>query len=920
MRKSWFVVCCILAAAAGSGNLAGAQETVRWDFSKGTLGWKGNGKVASLKATPEGMAVECSGHDPWITAPAVDFPGEGMVRLAFRMKSSGDGAGEFFFGPKIDPAESVKFHVLADGEWHDYSLVVPRPLGRGRTLRLDPSNDKGEITIAWLRAEPIAPLPPFAPQKPKNRVLSGEWSKTRKIQGEHLALIHPADGKWGGFAIEVDAVQMAAAHDRERVAYRLDGETHWLDLDEATAGAIQTDSRKPLLTVRASVLDSHGAKWRLERRFEILESPESIGMTYTVSCDRDREIVYLPALVLFPGLGTFEERKTQALFAGVEYLADEPSSSEAEIRGSKAIRRVPDPLKITMPLMAVAHRGRFLGVTWEKSDPLTAAFDSPDRIYGSGAHVMALIAPGFEDRRFENEMMAYKPMKLEKGVPLVLKANIIGGRGETVVPAVRHYLKLKPGLPETPRFDGGFEAAACLLAKGWLDSESHHDGLWRHAVWGDSFKPAVAPDAAAYLLWLKDHVADAGLSERVEGAIERGLAKVPEGRPYTHGISHVRYPVPPLLFGRIEAYLDHRASGARRIIGTFGDDGIWHYKRARGKPDYAETHFADHANGLAAVQAALVLETASLTGDETILRDGLAILDKMTGLYAGTVPRGAQSWEMPLHTPDILASAYLIKAYVLGFELTGKEKYLDEARYWAWTGVPFLYLAPPTDGDVGSYATIAVLGATNWRAPFWIGQPVQWCGLVYAAMLRRLEPHDPSGPWKQLAGGITAAGLQMTWPESDGGRVGLLPDFFHLRIQHRDGPAIVPGTVQASLPELFGKGKLYDFKRLDKTGWLVHAPCEILGVTEADGKVRIKLDGVGSNPYHVLIARMEKWGQESTRSRTDSLRAIQSPFFITFNPEGSKTSKGILEKWFSPEKHVMTVKISERGELVISRP
>jgi len=93
------------------------------------------------------------------------------------------------------------------------------------------------------------------------------------------------------------------------------------------------------------------------------------------------------------------------------------------------------------------------------------------------------------------------------------------------------------------------------------------------------------------------------------------------------------------------------------------------------------------------------------------------------------VPRGAQTWEVPLHTPDILASAHLVRCYLYAYQLTGDADLLEQARYWAWTGVPFVYLEQPVPGDVGLYATIPVFGATQWVAS-WLGKPVQWCGLV----------------------------------------------------------------------------------------------------------------------------------------------------------------------------------------------
>jgi hypothetical protein len=180
------------------------------------------------------------------------------------------------------------------------------------------------------------------------------------------------------------------------------------------------------------------------------------------------------------------------------------------------------------------------------------------------------------------------------------------------------------------------------------------------------------------------------------------------------------------------------------------------------------------------------------------------MLKRSNTAYSNTVPRGAQTWEIPLHTPDILASAHMLRANVLGYELTGDREFFDEARYWAWSGVPFVYLDRPTDtGRVGIYATIAVLGASNWVAPNWIGLPVQWCGLVYADALLDLWFHDRDPRWKLLADGIISSGYQQSWPAVSGAvisrtareRQGLLPDSFILESQQRSDPAINPATL-----------------------------------------------------------------------------------------------------------------------------
>jgi hypothetical protein len=229
------------------------------------------------------------------------------------------------------------------------------------------------------------------------------------------------------------------------------------------------------------------------------------------------------------------------------------------------------------------------------------------------------------------------------------------------------------------------------------------------------------------------------------------------------------------------------------------------------------------------------------------------------------VPRGAQTWEVPLHTPDILASAYLVRAYTLGFEWTGERALLDEAIYWAWTGVPFVYLTPPTSLPVGIYSTTPVFGATQWVAPNWMGLPVQWCGLVYSDALYRLVRHHPEGPWKQIADGITRAGIQHNWPvRLDPKRQGLLPDSLTLRTQVRNDVAINPATVQANAVRLFGKSvtstlpTLYDYVVFRLNGLAAHAPGPISNTRESLTKVTFTVEGWPAGAYEILVTGFQK--------------------------------------------------------------
>ncbi|MBI4618501.1 MAG: hypothetical protein HY720_33195, partial [Planctomycetes bacterium] len=230
---------------------------------------------------------------------------------------------------------------------------------------------------------------------------------------------------------------------------------------------------------------------------------------------------------------------------------------------------------------------------------------------------------------------------------------------------------------------------------------------------------------------------------------------------------------------------------------------------------------------------------ARATGDPRSLEGGLRTLEYMRRFRT---PRGAQTWELSLHTPDILASAYLVWAYVRGFELAGREEYLDLARRWALSGLPFVYQwsRHPTM----AYATVPVFGATNWNAPNWIGLPVQWCGTVYAYSLVQLVPHDDALDWKKLAEGILLAAEQMQYP--DGPLAGCLPDVFDLASQARLGPSINPCAL-ASL-RLVLAGELDSLAVVTGDGHRVLAP---FPVEIRDGRAIVRAPAGAT--YQVLV-------------------------------------------------------------------
>ena len=134
----------------------------------------------------------------------------------------------------------------------------------------------------------------------------------------------------------------------------------------------------------------------------------------------------------------------------------------------------------------------------------------------------------------------------------------------------------------------------------------------------------------------------------------------------------------------------------------------------------------------------------------------------------------------------------------------------------------------------------------------------------------------------------------MCWPITDEARQGLLPDFYHLRGQVSDGPAINPGTLGAHLAEAFGKGKMYDLQRLAGRGWLVHAPCRIIDVSQSADAVTLCVEGWGASgsdrPYRVLISGV------STKPEAVERRRLNGPEQDRFEhaPFDFEASLGLL--------------------------
>ena len=744
-----------------------------WTFRKGAEGWRGRHdcRVSAEKGV---LLVDTLGPDPYLGSPARFRGGRFVLRLRMLCRGVG-GPGQIFWTTENErretPGKSVSFPLQVDGKRHDYKIFFSTR-GDLLSLRLDPGSGRGLVkvdrialyrgTLGPLAIEAVKAVPggvdfkvgnlsgnevPFR-FRGKDYVLppGGRTALTLPLEKPSLVRTVTLTLETRGFPSPKRTIVLFHPHggrnfldlhtDTLRLRVSPDGRAALIERKGVLLGALAPlvldgDSIPPLSLEkhgRSSIsFTGQGVHLRL-----FLEG-EEIG--FSLRSDRPVEGPVLRALSPLEG----------GIFAGLEYLGKgESSSSTRDIETSDHLRFAPDPLEVTLPLMAFLTKKSLLALTW-KDMSLQPVFATPNFLDGTPDHRMSL-----RGKRIDGRILV-SDKKLEEAVLWAVKR--MGG------------LPLPPGAPRSTEM----QTALCLRA---LEGPLRGPGGWGHC---------------AEARWPRRFYAD------MVSCIFRLTGKITATPSLVSGGAHIHDDSAFFLTGRAPQWLRERKNEVRRLIRSQRKDGTWAYRGG-----FLRGHFEDTASGYCAWKACRLLETAFLTGNREALEAGIKALE---GMNRFRVPRGAQTWELSLHTPDILASAYLVQAYTLGFEITGKKQYLAYARRWALSGIPFVYLW--SRYPVMLYMTPPVFGATNYRAPLWIGRPVPWCGVVYAWALTRLAPHEKTLDWKRLALGILRAAQQAQYPK--GPLAGCLPDVFELRAQKRAGPSINPCALVSLALALEGR-------------------------------------------------------------------------------------------------------------------
>jgi len=787
-----------------------AGTLAQWTFDENTEGWTPQHEC-SLKTRDGVLVVQSTGDDPYMHRQ-VSLPG-GRLRLTIKARSRTAETGSIYWtttqSPRRGEDKTRGFRLANDGQWHDCTV---RFLAGGRLtdLRIDPGQTAGEFEIDSITLVSEEPHPLTIEEVGgfcKSVLFRVKNHRSEPLTCSALGQSHTIDG---GATIEIrrpirrrtplEPVSLELISGelppvrRTVFLHHADVKTDWIErpledcsLKVARDGCLARIEREGQLVAILGPLvqiDGNLPAWEHV-------DPESLsfrgngislaistkGREIRVSIDSDRTSEG-PVVRVLGGL-------EQGLLAGVEYLGKgERSSSRLDIETEEHLRFAPDPLDLTMPLMAFVTGRTSVAMTWTDTQ-LQPVYATPNFFDTDADHRMAL-----RGRKIDAVILIDKTQPIEE--------LILWGTN-------KHGL---PPLPKPPRTLEQQEEICLKALSGPLRTEKG----WGHCV---------------QKRWQRHPFAD------MASTVWRLTGKMPQLDPLVPNGAHIRNPSSFFVTGQAERWLQYKQQQVQGILKRQQKDGSFRYDG-----QFRRGHFENTASGVCARPAVTLLEYAYLTGDKEAEAAGLRTLEYMKRFRT---PRGAQVWEVPLHTPDILASAYLVRAYVRGYELTGRKEYLKRARSWALSGVPFVYLWQRY--PIMLYSTPPVLGATHWRHN-WIGLPVQWCGLVYAYSLVQLAPYDNTLDWKHLARGILISGEQQQYPDRE--KIGLLPDSFALSTQQRRPADINPCALVSLRLALDG--------RLDALAVAVEGKHRVVSpfpVTIRDGKAHVKArNGVS---YQVLI-------------------------------------------------------------------
>ena len=380
------------------------EEVARWDFDRGEKGWQADHQC-EIQAQRGILSIRSFGNDPYLSTPAIAEGNEWILRMRIRARSGGKG--QIFWSSVRhegwSPDRFVTIPLQHDDQWHEHDIRLETEANL-TGLRLDPGTAPGELQVDWIALYRGGrhPLELTAIEQSRGAVNlqltnHGDQSIVAAVNGSDVTLtpahdvkvaipiagsvslqvlpirvispklptlqrticVHRPDVPLDAITYRTGRIQIQAARDGSEVRIARDGQ-----LIAALAPLVWDGESIAPLTLE----DSDGPlRWRGDETFVCLELVGDDGLSVHISSERHLE---------GPVVRTYGNLE-QGLLAGVEYLGrGEHSSSTLDIETAEHLRWHPDPMHVTMPLMATVTDRASVGITWDDSE-LQPVFASP---------------------------------------------------------------------------------------------------------------------------------------------------------------------------------------------------------------------------------------------------------------------------------------------------------------------------------------------------------------------------------------------------------------------------------------------------------------------------------------------------------------------------------------------------------------
>ncbi len=767
----------------------------------------------------------------------------------------------------------------------------------------DPSRAEGTVTV-----EPRPATTPSAVAS-SLRIASDGDDLLLQTPALCLQLVGDAEGYDYGLIYAArggEYVLLGALSPLSRVVYQGLGEAKTWIVRPKLASQGRTWVR-----LEQTLTDERGARWTVSIRLQLREEDPWIETRYRLSVDQTRNLLHFAGPTLLAGERCQAFNKDSALFPGLEALeGEERSSNVRDLAPPLNLRYVPNIYKITIPLLAVSDGESTLGLMWDmnrhwapNNTGLAARFASPNRQYSQDNHLMGVFVPTPPQFMPENEELAQQPYVLQPGTAVTLSSQILVAPGDAFA-SIWQWNK-RHGFPEPMPWPRAEDEELALCTQGFLET------VWdlatqksRHCI---DWAPANSPGFATLLWWdsLVGRDQQRARQARARAAFIGEQTLGQQGAPglMSRANCHIMRWEFPFYFGRLDEAFQAVRAQAEGLMASQEADGSWRFHPDEQRAPLGKA--GDAVLGTCAGPAYDLWRYARLTGDPRALAAGEKALLFMRQFR---VPRGAQAWECPLYEPDILAAAYAVLAYTDAYRATGNADWLQDAEYWAQSGVPFVYAWRLPSRPGMQHATIPVFGSTFFTHS-WLGLPVQWNGLVYAYGLFHLA--DCGSPradfWRTLAHGITVSGAYQQFGPDDS-RAGTYPDSYNVWTGARNAAYINPEDIMVNLLAYLGHDPDFSSARASlASGARVHVSsgARVVKAAADETQLTARLRFFSGETTYSLIAGLAK-----PQAVTWEGRSLPSVSALSEAGEGWTYRDGLL---FVRHKHRQT-----EGELAVS--